>query len=246
VRVRESGRHAAPRSWLPAPGTRIATALDLVTERAEEEGDWPTIRRMREAFVDLQAFLPDDEAAAAESLATQPRQRAVPDGKGEAALDRITWAQAIAISFLRDDARVLGAHNALRDADIVIGNAQRSLEAVDRYKESQMGGIGGLVLFPAVLVVGFAFGSFVVGMTLSAIVIGVALVAAGIAVGPWFGWQVGALSSRLDRLAMRSDNVVVLRVARWLATAVGLTLYFGGPFSIGLAIAIAFQWLGLP
>jgi hypothetical protein len=109
-----------------------------------------------------------------------------------------------------------------------------------------MAGIGGLVLFPAGLVVGFAIGSFVVGITLSALVVGVGLIAAGIVVGPWFGWQVGALSSRLDRLAMRSDNVVVLRIGRWIATAVGLTLYFDGPLSIGLAIAIAFQWLGLP
>jgi len=244
--LRESGRHAAPRSWLPAPRTRIATALDLVAERAEEENDWPTIRRMREAFVDLQVFLPDDEAAAAESFATQPKQPAARDGKGEAALDQVVWAQATAISILRDDERILGAHNALRGIDIVIGAAQRSLEAVDRYKESQMAGMGGLVLFPAGVVVGFAIGSLVVGITLSAILIGVGLIAAGIFVGPWFGWQVGTLSSRLDRLAMRSDSITALRIGRGLATAVGFTLYFGGPLSIGLAIAVAFERLGLP
>ena len=66
-----AGRHAAPRSWLPATSTRVATALDVVYLRLLEGGGqgsvWPAIRSMREAIVDLQAFLPDEDAAAAEA-----------------------------------------------------------------------------------------------------------------------------------------------------------------------------------
>lgn len=141
VCARAKGRHAAPASWLPGSPRRVATALDLALEDAAERLDWSATRHLREALVDLQAFVPDDEAAAAEGFATGnhgPMARL-----GEAALDRVHHAQAIVIAMLRDEDTAGGAYNALRDMDggIRIGYARRSLEAVDRYKVAQALGL---------------------------------------------------------------------------------------------------------
>ena len=45
ARERARGRHAAPASWLPASGTRVPTASWMPHCQAEEEGDWPGVRR---------------------------------------------------------------------------------------------------------------------------------------------------------------------------------------------------------
>jgi len=249
VRHRAAGRHAAPRSWLPASTTQVATALDLVHFRLMEEGGltsevWAAIRNVRAAIVDLQAFLPDDDAVAAEACAT--RQETADRERGRAGLERIRWAQAIVISMLRDDDRVLGAHVALEDVDITIGSAAGSLDAVDRYKEAQMGGIGGIVIFPLSLAAGLILGIAVGGFTLAAAVIGVMLAAASIYLGPAYGWAVGTMSSRMDRVALRMSNITALRIGRWMVTAFALTAYFGGPAALGLAIALACAWIGAP
>lgn len=248
VRRRAAGRHAAPSSLLPASGKRVATALDMRLVRAEEDEDWPAIRGLREAILDLQAFLPDEEAAAAEAAVRQP-DRMLPEGDpGSAALGRVCWSQAIVISMLRDDERVIGAHNALADIDLVIGQAQRSLEAVDRYKTAQTSGIAALVYWPAGLLGGLILGTLIAGPSVVAVASVVMLAVAGwaVALGPGFGWAVGSISSRIDRLAMRSDSQSVVRVGRWAATAVWLILFLGIPPSVGLVITTGCRWLGLP
>lgn len=237
VRRSAAGRHAAPASWLPAPGKRVATALDISLDRANDDEEWPAIRGLREAILDLQAFLPDDEAAAAEAAVRRPE-----------ALDRVRWSQAVVISMLRNDERVIGAHNALADIDIVIGQAQRSLEAVDRYKEAQMSGIAALVYWPAGLLGGLILGTLIAGLSVVAVTSVVLLAVAAwiLALGPGFGWAVGSISSRIDRLAMRSDSLAVVRVGRWASTGVWLILFLGIPPAMGLAITVGCRWLGLP
>ena len=248
VRRRASGRHAAPLSWLPAEGARVASALDVALAEAEEEGDWPATRGLREAILDLQAFLPDDEAVAAEATASRQERTGPGDDAGTAALDRVTWSQALVVSMLRNDERVLGAHNALAEIDIVIGQAQRSLEAVDRYKEAQVSGIAALVYWPLGLMAGLVLGTLIASFSVVATAVVGMLVIAGwtLGLGPRFGWTVGAISSRIDRLAMRADRPAVVRVGRWVATGVWVVLFLGIPPVTGLVITLGCQWLGLP
>jgi hypothetical protein len=248
VRLTAAGRRTAPMSWLPASGQRVATALDSALGQAQEDDDWPSIRRLREAIVDLQAFLPDAEAGAAEAAVRQ-REETLPAGDpGSTALGRVRWSQAVVISMLRDDERVIGAHNALADIDIVIGQAQRSLEAVDRYKEAQMSGIAALAYWPAGLLGGLILGTLIAGLSVVAVTSVVLLGAAGwaLALGPGFGWAVGSISSRIDRRAMRSDRLPVVRVGRWASTGVWLILFLGIPPAVGLVITIGCHQLGLP
>jgi hypothetical protein len=245
VRERARGRHAAPASWLPASGTRVATAVWMAHRQAEEDGDWPSMRGAREALVDLQAFIPNEEVAAVEASARQA------DGPAHAPpsdVDPVRRAQAVAISMLRDDDRVLGAYNALADIDVVIGGARRSLEAVDRYKEAQMGGFAALAYWPFGLLVGLVLGTLVGGISIVAIVVVVGVAIAGYALflAPAFGIAVGTLSSRIDRLAMRANQGVVVSIGRAFATMVGVAVFLGVPVMIGLAIAIASRWLGIP
>lgn len=246
VRDRASGRRAAPWSWLPAPPVRIATALGLVGGEAADDGDWATTRRMREAFVDLQAFLPDDEATAGQGHALGPERAHTDHAAGAEALYRIGWAQALAISFLRDDERVVGAHAALRDADIAIGEGLRALEVVDAHKAAQAVGLASIVLWPASVIVGGAIGVLVAGLTICGLVGIAAFAASGIALGPVHGSLVGRLSSRLERRAMRSDRMVAVRLGRWLASITGTVATFGVPGVVGLGLAMACARLGMP
>lgn len=243
---RARGRHAAPVSWLPAAPRRVATALELALEDAEDREDWPAIRHVREDIVDLQAFLPDDEAAAAEAFVASGD--ASEQGAGADALDKVKWAQAIVISMLRGDDRVLGAHNALAETDVVIGQAQRSLEAVDLYKETQASGIAAIVIWPAGLIVGFVVGTMLAGLSIVAAVTVIALAIAGFALflAPAYGSLVGGLVSRIDRRAMRAQSGFVVGLGRWAASLVWYVLFFGGPVAIGFGIAVISRQLNLP
>ena len=244
--VRARGRHAAPVSWLPATPRRVATALELALEEAEDRHDWPAIRHVREDIVDLQAFLPDDETAAAEAFVAGSDGPV--SGDGAAALNRVKWAQAMVISMLRDDDRVLGAHNALSETEVVIGQAQRSLEAVDHYKETQASGIAAIVVWPAGLVVGFAVGTLLAGLSVVAAitVFGLAIAGYALFLAPAFGSFVGGLASRLDRLAMRAENGLVVQAGRGAASVVWYVLFFGGPVAIGFFLTVGIRGLGLP
>jgi hypothetical protein len=245
---RAKGRHAAPVSWLSVAARRVATALDIALEVAEEDHDWPTTRHLREDIVDLQAFLPDDEAAAAEAFMAGGDGH-VP-GDGFAALDRVRTGQAIVISMLRNDELVLGAHVALRDMDqdIRIGEARRSLEAVDRYKSEQSNGFAAAGTWPLGLIVGLVVGTLLTSPSLVAIASVVGLAAVGYfgALAIAFGGWVGTMTSRLDRLAMRSDASRAVSAGRWCAEAIGLGLLFGGPGILGFLIAVAGGQLRLP
>lgn len=207
----------------------------MALDEAEEDDDWPAIRNLREAILDLQAFLPDDEAVAAEAATSRQGRVDPEDDAGSVALDQVSWSQAVVISMLRDDDRVLGAHNALADTHIVIGDAQRSLEAVDHYKEAQASGIAAIVYWPVGLIAGLVLGTVIAGLSVVATAIVGLLAIAGwtLALGPGFGWAVGSISSRIDGLAMRADRVAVVRVGRWAATGVWFVLFFGTPPAVG-------------
>ena len=91
--------------------------------------------------------------------------------------------QAAAICWLRGEDRVLGARNALRPlGGVVIGDAERALAAVDRYKESQTAGFVSMFGGPIVVVVGAVVATLLLGFT----AVGVLLVAVLLA-GSYFG-----------------------------------------------------------
>lgn len=247
VRLKAAGRHAVPQSWLPVSSSRVAMALDLVHARLLETEDrssnpWPAIRNMQEAIVDLQAFLPDEDAAAAEA----PASRVATEAQRQAALDQVRWAQAIVISMLRADEKVLGAHVALEGIDITIGSARRSLQAVDRYKQAQALAIPGMVLFPACLLVGLILGGVLFGISLSAVIIVVMLGIGSIYLGPAYGWRIGELSSDLDQLALRQDRAATVRLGRKAAGVITSLLFLGGPIVISLAIVWILARVGAP
>lgn len=246
VRERARGRHAAPSSWLPASGRRVATALLIVHQQTGDEGDWPRMRAAREALVDLQAFVPDDEVAASEAW-VRPRTGA--PGYDPWELEPIRRAQANVISWLREDDMVLGAYNALADVDVVIGEARRSLEAVDRYKTTQSLGFAAMFYWPIGLLIGLVLGTLMTGLSAVAIVIVIAVASAGYHVlflAPAFGIAVGTLTSRLDRLAMRADRPVPVLVGRAVTDVVGAILFLGVPVVIGVVIALVCRHLGVP
>lgn len=247
VRLKAAGRHAAPRSWLPASSSRVAMALDLVHAHLLQTEDgsgnpWPAIRNSQEAIVDLQAFLPDEDAAATDLPAT----RIAIVARCQAALDQVRWAQAVVISMLRADEKVLGAHVALEGIDITIGSARRSLQAVDRYKQAQALAIPGIVLFPVCLLIGLILGAVLFGVSLSAIIIVVMLGVGSVYLGPAYGWRIGALSSDLDQLALRQDRAATVRLGRKLASAITSLLFFGGPIAISLIIVWVLARVGAP
>lgn len=245
VRARAAGRRAAPLSWLPEPGGRVATALSML---AFAEENWPALRGYREAFVDLQAFVPDEDAAAVEASLVRPGDDEAIDRRAGEVLVSIRRAQAVAISSLRDDDRVLGAYNALGDIDIVIGRAQRSLGAVDRYKETQTLGITSLATWPAGLAIGGVVGLIVTGVSIMAVIVLALLAVAGwvAALGPLYAYAVGTTGSRLDRLAMRLNWGPAVMVGRFAAQGLETLLFFGGPVVIGFAVVAACRWVGLP
>ena len=98
------------------------------------------------------------------------------------------------------------------------------------------------------LLVGLILGALVSGVSIVAIVIvgGVAIAGYALLLAPAFGIAVGTLSSRIDRLAMRANQRVLLRTGRVLATMTWLVAFLGVPIAIGLAIAIVGRRLGLP
>ena len=177
--------------------------------------DWPRVRRAREDLVDLQAFVADDEVVAAETRSRQAARSALGSSLG---LDPIRWAQANVISMLREDDRVLGAYNAHADIDVVIGEARRSLEAVDRCKETQVSGFAAMVYWPVGLLIGLVVGTLAAGVSVIAIVVvaGIAIAGYGLYLAPAFGIAVGTLSSRIDRLAMRANQRVLVGIGRAL------------------------------
>lgn len=217
VRTRATGMRAAPVSWLPAPGEVVATALSRVAGEARELA---VQRSCREAFVDIQAFVPDDEAVLVEARAGGPPDdergvdhRAGSNGRPDqvsaiAVLEEIRLAQAQAISFLREDDRVQGALNALGGSCFAIGQARLSLEAVDRYKDAQTLGLASMVTWPIGLAVGLAAGSIMERPTIAATGAALVLTAAGwmLAIAPAWGSALGSFHSRLRRRAIRLDR----------------------------------------
>lgn len=239
---------AAPVSWLPAPGDVVATALSRV---AGESPEITEMRSCRETFVDLPAFVSDDEAALVEVRAAGPPggPRRVdrhagsdsrPDQVSAAVLDWIRHAQALAISFLREDDRVQGALNALNGSYFAIGQARLTLEAVDSYKDAQTLGLASIVTWPIGLAGGLAAGSLMERPTIAAIGAALVRAAAGwlLAPAPAWGCALRSLHSRLRRRAMRLDRTALVVILVNVVEGLMFAIWLGGPVVLGFLVAL--------
>src|SRR4051794_41160299 len=201
VRQRARGLAAAPASWLPAAIDDLGSALRTSLGR---NPDRQLLLRTKEAMIDLQAFGPDAAAHAAQRVHAGAPQNDADRQLGEQALEEILRAQARAICGMRGDDRVLGAINALRPlGGVVIGDAERALAAVDRYKEGQAAGFMSMLAGPVVIGIAAIIGGILFGVTS----LGVALAAVS-AIGYFFGGAVvgqvlGRIQSRARRWASR-------------------------------------------
>ncbi len=142
------GELVAPRSALPGEPALVADAL-LVDADARMVGlgrdDLKAAsRELAEAFVDLQSFRPDGEAA---RILSDPTA-AVDE------LEALRISRAAIIGMLRaDDMSVLGNMNALRDVDLLIGDGRVALDAVERYRVRQAVGLLAVAGFPVVVMI---------------------------------------------------------------------------------------------
>ena len=238
------GLAAAPESWLPAPGEPLAGALQLAIT---PDADRSAMTRLKEGLVDLQAFIPDDEAEAAQRLRAGSPWDDADRRKGEAALERVLEAQAATICWIRDDDRVLGAMNALRPlGGVVIGDGERALAAVDGYKESQMAGFVSMVGGPFVVVIGAVVATVLLGFTAVGTGLAVVLAGAYFALGAAVGLAVGRLSSRAGRAARRLPGDRAATVAMALAEVMMVVALLLVPAALGFAAIAVCQALGLP
>jgi len=244
VRARAKGLAAAPESWLPAPGEPLAGALQLAIT---PDADRSAMTRLKEGLVDLQAFIPDDEAEAAQRFRAGSPWDDADRRKGEAALERVLKAQAATICWIRDDDRVLGAMNALRPlGGVVIGDGGRALAAVDGYKESQMAAFVSMVGGPFVVVIGAVVATVLLGFTAVGTGLAVVLAGAYFALGAAVGLAVGRLSSRAGRAARRLPGDRAATVAMALAEVMMVVALLLVPAALGFAAIGVCQALGLP
>jgi hypothetical protein len=190
--------------------------------------------------------VPDDQAEAA---ARVHAGRAVDDAdrrKGTAALERVLEAQATAICWLRGEDRVLGAMNALRPlGGVVVGDAERALAAVDRYKESQMAGFVSMLGGPVAVVVGGVVGGVLIGFTALGAGLAAGLAAAYVLLGPAIGIVVGQVSSRARRAALRLPGDRRALVASTVVEVLSVVTLFLVPAALGFAAITVGQVLGL-
>jgi hypothetical protein len=243
VRVRAGGLAAAPASWLPAPGAMLASALQVALG---QDPDRAGIVRFKEGMVDLQAFLPDGEAEAGQRAHAGNARDEEDRRIGEAALETVLVAQANAICWLRNDERVLGAVNALRPLHgVTVGEAERALAAVDRYKESQTAGFLSMTGGPIAVVVGGFLGTLLLGFTAVGAVVTAVLAGAYILLGPVVGLVVGQLSSRARRAALRVRGDSAAAATSTVVEVLGMVALFLVPAVLGFAAIGVCQSLGL-
>ena len=233
VLVRARGLPAAPVSWLPTSAEDLMVALETALGPAPDRA---TYIRTKEAIVDLQAFGPDRDAAAAQRV----RAGAPTDDEdrllGEEALESILRAQAEAICYLRGEDRVLGAMNALRPLNgVAIGDAERALAAVDRYKEGQAAGFASMVGGPIVIAVGAVVGGIFLGFGAVGIGLAVVFAIAYLFVGAVVGQIVGPIASRARRLARLIDDEGMAERATWAVEVGQVVALIGIPALLGLA-----------
>ena len=244
VRARARGLPAAPASWLPAPGEDLAGALQLAVMPDATRAD---MTRLKEGILDLQAFIADDEAEAAQRVRARSQFDEADRRKGEAALEQVLEGQATAICWMRDDDRVLGAMNALRPlGGVVIGDGERALAAVDRYKESQMAGFVSMVAGPIVVGVSAAVGILLFGFTAVGAVVAVVLAGSYFALGAAVGMAVGQVSSRARRAALRLPGDRAAAVGSTLVEIAMVVSLFLVPAALGFGVITVCRALGLP
>jgi hypothetical protein len=151
LRDARRGELVAPRSDLPASAELVADALLIDGQDRVVELDGSELkaaqRELAEAFVDLQSFRPDEQAA-----------RILEDPSGAAdELRSLSVARAAMIGQIReDDMSVLGNMNALRGLDLRIGDGRIALDAVNRYREKQALGLLAMIGIPVFVVIALA------------------------------------------------------------------------------------------
>jgi hypothetical protein len=183
------GRYAAAVDELSAPGERIATAILRASQGTIEA---PELRHLAEDLVDLQAFV--DLHGQAAPLAPAPGQRP------PLILELVRSRQAAAIAFIRDDPSVLGAEVAQGGRWTAIGEARAGLNRARTYRESQLAGFGGVLVWivaaPAGSIVAslFGLGEFTLA---TAVVLFI-----GWWLSPWLGGFAERLESRLWEVAV--------------------------------------------
>ena len=222
----------------------LAGALEAALGPDADRADFV---RFKEGLVDLQAFIPDGEAEAGQRVHAGRARDDEERRTGEAALETVLVAQANAICWLRNDERVLGAMNALRPLHgVVVGDAERALAAVDRYKESQTAGFLSMTGGPIAVVVGGVLGTLLFGF--SAVGAGVTAVLAGayILLGPVVGLAVGQLSSRARRAALRLTGDSAAAAASTAVEVLAMVGLFLVPAGLGFAAIAVCRSLGLP
>jgi hypothetical protein len=242
VRDRFAGRRAAPLSALDHDAATIATALSSVAIHAEDLPDaegMPVVKRAGHGFVDLQAFTTDAEVQAIDAV-SPPSAIVGADVRAlaDAAIDGIQIRQAVATQLLRNDINALGNRHALREVDIRIGAAERSLAAVAMYRERQAGGIASLLLAPLIAVVTAAVTLAVRSRLDLAVPLLVVLGVGGFIVGPFVGAKGAAAGLRLERSAKGAADPGRSRLLRGLANIVAFGSVFGVPVAVGLIVAL--------
>jgi hypothetical protein len=210
----------------------LETAMGPTPDRA-------TLVRTKEAMVDLQAFGPDRGAEAAQRVRagapTSDEDRLL----GEEALESILRAQAEAICYLRGEDRILGAMNALRPLNgVAIGEAERALAAVDRYKEGQASGFASMVGGPIVVSIGAVVGGLLFGFGSVGVGLAVVLAIAYFFIGAVVGQVVGRVASRARRRARVIEDERMAEGAIWAVEAGQLVALVGIPAFLGVTAMV--------
>ena len=128
------GRYAAPIEELPGGAERIATAIVRASQKTSDADE---LKHLAEDLVDLQGFV-DLEGASAP----------LPPAAGRPAspvLEFVRWRQAAAIHFLTEDASVVGDKVAQQGKWTPIGDARAAIGRVRDYRDTQAGGILGML-----------------------------------------------------------------------------------------------------
>jgi hypothetical protein len=233
VRARARGLPAAPISWLPSSPDDLIAALETAMGPAPDRA---TVIRTKEAIVDLQAFGPEPAAAAAQRVRARTPLDDEDRRLGEEALESILRAQAEAICYLRGEDRVVGAMNALRPLDgVLIGDAERALAAVDRYKEGQASGFASMVGGPIVVGVGAVVGGIVLGFDSVGLGLAILVAIAYFFIGAVVGQVVGGVASRARRRARVIDDERTAVLATSAVEVGQVVALIGIPAALGLA-----------
>lgn len=147
VRERHRGQVVAPASDLEHEPSRVAEAILTAAPAATRSRK----RELTEAFVDLVAFLPDEDVHLLRDYARSPasatRMRKADAERAKQLIAAMNLERASVIQQLRGDVSAVGNLNALPET-VPIGDARLALDQVGQYRDTQAAGmLGGVVMF---------------------------------------------------------------------------------------------------